>query len=116
MTPIDGWETTLVTELGDKCWDEATELASMIADEFPSIIDHDVRFRLAAEIVVKLARDGDYRRCLADLVDHYGAPTEQICTCDVVPWAECPEHGRESVRSETDRTEQNSGRLSPDAD
>lgn len=63
------WELVLA-QLGEKVWDEATELASMLADEhFPTILDHDFVLTVAAEIVVKIGTDEDYQRCIRPLLD-----------------------------------------------
>lgn len=62
------WELVLAP-LGEQCWDEATELASMIADDhYPVVLSENVRLRLAAYCVVALVTDPDYRRCLEVLL------------------------------------------------
>lgn len=64
------WEQTLA-RLGDACWEEATELASMIADDaYPTILRDDYTRQYAAKTVVSLCRDPDYRRCVEWLLAH----------------------------------------------
>ena len=61
------WEDDLDV-LGEKCWDEATELTRMIADEsYPAILNRDETFSLAARTVIAIATDPDYRRCIEGL-------------------------------------------------
>lgn len=62
------WEIVL-GQLGEEGWDEATELASMIADEhYPDILREDAIRSMAAGVVVSLLTDDDYRRCIRALL------------------------------------------------
>lgn len=67
-TEITTWERTLMRHYEtEENFEAARELARMIAEDLPPIIDESVRFTIAAGLVNDLSTDADYRRCLADL-------------------------------------------------
>lgn len=72
------WELVVAT-LGDGAWDEATELASMIADDhYPNVMREDISRSFAASTVVALVTDPDYRRCIEGLLRTVPAPVVEM--------------------------------------